>query len=142
MSSAKTKPTITSVEDFLKNIEPAQRRLDGLELLKIMKEITKEKPIMWGSSVVGFGSIHYKYKSGREGDFFKVGFSPRKRSLSIYLMTGFNQLKDLLEKLGKHKLGKACLYVNKLDDVDIDVLRQIIKRTLEELKKGKFLGQL
>ena len=142
MNSVKTIPTSTNVKDFLKNIEHSQRRLDGFELLKIMKEITQEKPVMWGTSVVGFGSIHYKYKSGREGDFFKVGFSPRKRSLSVYLMTGFNQLKDLLEKLGKHKLGKACLYINKLDDVDLDVLREIIKRTLEELKKGKFLGQL
>ena len=106
-----------------------------------MKEVTKEKPVMWGSSV-GFGLIHYKYKSGREGDFFKVGFSPRKRSLSVYLMSGFNQQKDLLEKLGKHRIGKSCLYINKLSDVDLNVLREIIKRTLIELKKGKFLGQI
>jgi len=142
MSSAKTTPTNIVVVYFLKNIEPAKRQEDGFELLKIMKEITKKKPVMWGSSIVGFGKVHYKYKSGREGDFFKVCFSPRKRSLSVYLMTGFDQLKDLLEKLGKHKLGKSCLYINKLDDINIDVLREIIKRTFEELKEGKVLGQL
>jgi hypothetical protein len=137
MNSAKTIPTRASVEDFLKDIEPAQRRLDGFELLEIMKEITKEKPVMWGSSIVGFGSVHYKYKSGREGEWFKVGFSPRKKSLSVYIMSGFDPLKDLLEKLGKHKLGKGCLYINKLDDIDMDVLRDLIKKSLAELKNIK-----
>lgn len=142
MNTPKTIPTNTEVKSFLNNIESEQRRVDGFELLKIMEKITKEKPVMWGDNVIGFGSIHYKYKSGREGDFFKVGFSPRKRSLSIYLMSGFNQLKDLLGMLGKHRLGKSCLYINKLDDVDVDILREIIKKTLNYLKNGEFLGQV
>jgi hypothetical protein len=140
MSSNKTVPTGNNVENFLNSIEIDQRKVDGFELLKIMKNITKEKPVMWGSSIIGFGHVHYKYKSGREGDWFKVGFSPRKKSLSVYVMTGFEKLKDLLEKLGKHKLGKGCLYINKLEDVDRSILIAIINRSLDEIKKGNFLG--
>jgi hypothetical protein len=140
MSSLKTTPTSNSVEDFLNKIKIEKRRLDGFELLDIMKELTKEKPVMWGSSIVGFGNLHYKYKSGREGDWFKVGFSPRRKSLSVYFMTGFEKVKDLLEKLGKHKLGKGCLYINKLEDVDRSILKQIISRSLDEIKKGNFMG--
>ena len=104
-----------------------------------MKEITQEKPVLWGSSIVGFGLYHYKYKSGREGDTFIVGFSPRKKSLSIYLSVylkqGINQYKILFQKLGKHRLGKACLYINKLEDVDLGILREIISRAFENMKK-------
>ena len=131
MSENKTKPTDVKVEDFLSSIEHPTRKKDGIELLKIMKEITKEKPVMWGPSIVGFGSYHYKYATGREGDMPRTGFSPRKSSLAVYIMPGFEEYRDLLEKLGKHKLGKSCLYINKLSDVDIEVLKQIIERYLD-----------
>ncbi len=130
MSENKTRPTTVRVEDFLNAVEHPTRKRDGFELLKIMKEITKEKPVMWGPSIIGFGSYHYKTKSGREGDMPKTGFSPRKANLTVYIMPGFEEFHDLLGKLGKHNLGKSCLYINKLDDVDIDVLKQIIKRSL------------
>ena len=139
MSSAKTVPTKKSVKDFLKSIDIDKRRTDGFVLLDLMKDITKENPVMWGKSIVGFGLVHYKYKSGREGDWFKVGFSPRKRSLSVYFMTGFDNLKDLLEKLGKHRLGVGCLYINKLEDINLEVLKQIVKRSLEDVKKADYL---
>jgi hypothetical protein len=139
MSSAKTFPTKKSVKDFLKSIDIDKRRTDGFVLFDLMKDITKENPVMWGKSIVGFGSVHYKYKSGREGNWFKVGFSPRKRSLSVYFMTGFDKLKDLLEKVGKHRLGVGCLYINKLEDINLEVLKQIVKRSLEDVKKADYL---
>jgi len=131
MSEPKTRPTDESVEDFLNTAEHPQKKKDSFELLKIMKEITKEEPTMWGSSIVGFGSIHYKYASGRELDWPITGFSPRKRSLTVYIMPGFDDFGDLLEKLGKHKVGKSCLYINKLADVDTAVLKEIIKKSIE-----------
>ncbi len=133
MSEPKTRPTDAKVKDFLDAVEHPQRREDGLELLKIMGEITNEEPVMWGPSIVGFGSYHYKYESGREGDMPVTGLSPRKSSLSVYIMTGFDEYSDLLGKLGKHRVGKSCLYINKLADVDISVLKEIIKRSVERL---------
>ena len=127
MSENKTKPTDANVEEFLENVESEQRRSDALELLQLMMDVTNEKPVMWGPSIVGFGSYHYKTKSGREGDMPQTGFSPRKASLTVYIMPGFEEFDDLLGKLGKHKIGKSCLYINKLADVDTDVLKQIIK---------------
>ena len=132
MSELKTKPTDASVEDFLDAVDHPQRQADGYVLLQMMKEITQDPPIMWGSSIIGFGSYHYRYASGREGDWFRVGFSPRKRSLSIYLMQGFDRYDDLLARLGKHRLGKGCLYINKLADVDLNVLKVIITRSFKE----------
>ncbi len=100
-----------------------------------MKEITGEKPVMWGESIIGFGNFHYKYKSGREGDYFHVGFSPRKQNLTVYLHIGFEkELKPTLLKLGKHKTGVSCLYINKLKDVDILVLRELIEKSYRYLK--------
>ena len=96
-----------------------------------MKEVTQEEPIMWGTSIIGFGSYHYRYASGREGDWPIVGFSPRKRSLTVYLTPGLDEIGDLLGKLGKHRVGKGCLYINKLSDVDTDVLKEIIKKSIE-----------
>ncbi|MHA2005103.1 MAG: DUF1801 domain-containing protein [Candidatus Thorarchaeota archaeon] len=116
-------------------MEHPQRREDGFELLKMMKEITNEEPTMWGASIVGFGSYHYKYESGREGDMPLTGFSPRKRSLTVYIMSGFEEYKDLLDKLGKHKIGKACFYINKLADVDTTVLKKIIKKSLKRIDR-------
>ena len=133
MSELKTRPTGASVEDFLNTVEHPQRREDGFELLEMMKDITNEEPTMWGSSIVGFGSYHYKYESGREGDIPLTGFSPRKRSFTVYIMSGFEEYKDLLDKLGKHKIGKSCLYINRLADVDKKVLKKIIKKSLKRI---------
>ena len=135
MVELKTKPTKVRAEDFLESVEHPQRKADGFELLKIMKEVTKEDPVMWGDSIVGFGTYHYKYASGREADWLKVGFSPRKRSLTVYLAPGLDEIEPYLEKLGKHRVGKGCLYINKLSDVDEDVLKKIIKKSIEVLEK-------
>ena len=135
MSENKTRPTNEDVVNFLKSVDHKTRREDGFALLKMMEEITGEDATMWGSSIVGFGSYHYKYDSGREGDMPLVGFSPRKQSMTLYIMPGFDEYDDMLSALGKHKIGKACLYVNKLADVDEDVLRKLIKRSYEHMKE-------
>lgn len=135
MSEPKTKPTDESVEDFLDAVDHLQKKADSFELLKIMKEVTQEEPIMWGTSIIGFGSYHYRYASGREGDWPIAGFSPRKRSLTVYLSPGLDDISDLLGKLGKHRVGKGCLYINKLSDVDTDVLKKIVKKSIEVLEK-------
>ena len=100
-----------------------------------MKQITKEEPIMWGPSIVGFGSYHYKYESGREGDMCITGFSPRKQNLTIYILPGFKRYSELMKKLGKHKTGSSCLYINKLEDVDLKVLKQLITESVKYMKK-------
>jgi hypothetical protein len=135
MSENKTRPTDQDVVDFLNNVDHERRRQDGFALLAMMKEITGEDAVMWGSSIVGFGSYHYQYESGRQGDMPMVGFSPRKQSMTLYIMPGFAEYDTLLAGLGKHKLGKSCLYVNKLADVDEDVLRTLIRRSYEHMKK-------
>jgi hypothetical protein len=132
--SNKTQPTKASVTKFLNNIEHDTRRADGKRLLALFKEITGEKPVMWGDSIVGFGQYHYKYGSGREGDFLMAGFSPRKSNLSLYVMDGFKQRDELLAKLGKHKTSVACLYINKLSDVDESVLKDLIKQSYEHMQ--------
>ena len=129
MSDLKTRPTEQNPEDFLEKVEHPTRKSDGFELYEMMKEITQEEPVMWGSSIIGFGSYHYKYASGREANWLKTGFSPRKRSLSIYISHGFDGYEDLLMKLGKHRLGKGCLYIIKLADIDKDILKQIIRKS-------------
>jgi hypothetical protein len=134
MSENKTRPTDQNVVDFLSSVDHETRREDAFTVLKMMEEITGEAAVMWGSSIVGFGSYHYKYDSGREGDMPLIGFSPRKQSMTLYIMSGFDSEEELLASLGKHKTGKACLYVNKLADVDEDVLRQMIKRSYEHMK--------
>ncbi len=134
MSENKTQPTDQKVIEFLNNVDHKTRRADGLTLLGMMEEITGEDAMMWGTSIVGFGSYHYKYESGREGDMPLVGFSPRKQSMTLYIMPGFDDYDDMLAALGKHKIGKSCLYVNKLADVDTDVLRKLIARSYEHMK--------
>jgi hypothetical protein len=134
MVELKTRPTDASVEEFLESVEHPTRKADGFKLLKIMKEVTQEKPVMWGTSIIGFGTFHYKYASGREIDWMKVGFSPRKRSFTLYLTPGLDEIDDLREELGKHRVGKGCLYINKLTDVDTVVLKQIIKKSIEVLE--------
>jgi len=131
MAELKTKLNDASVLDFLNGVEDEQKRQDSFKILEIMQEVTGEEPKMWGSSIIGFGSYHYKYASGREGDWFQTGFSPRKQSLTLYIMSGFEQYEELLGKLGKHSTGKSCLYVKKNADVDLDVLRELIKLSVE-----------
>ena len=135
MSDLKTTPNNASVEDFLNQVEPEQKRQDAFEILRMMKEVTGAEPQMWGPSIVGFGAYRYKYDSGREGDWFLVGFSPRKQNLTLYIMAGFKRYEELLAKLGKHKTGKSCLYLNKLADVDQKVLREMVAASVEYLSK-------
>ena len=136
MADLKTAPNEASVGDFIDSIEDNQRRADCKELMKLMREITGKRARMWGSSIVGFGTYHYKYATGREGDWFVVGFAPRKQALTLYIMAGFSRFDELLEKLGKFKTGKSCLYVKRLDDVDRDVLREMIAASVEHVTRS------
>lgn len=132
MAENKTQKTKLSVEDFINSVDHEGKRKDAFEILEIMKTITKEEPKMWGASIIGFGDVHYKYASGREGDWFKVGFSPRKANLSLYISgCDVSKADEMLGRLGKHKTGKGCLYVNKLTDIDINVLKEMIKEGYE-----------
>lgn len=133
MSELKTRPTDDSVEAFLNSVADDQKREDAFALLRLMREATGEEPVMWGDSIVGFGSYHYRYASGREGDWFLAGFSPRKRNLTLYIMAGFDEYDDLLERLGKFKTGKSCLYLNRLSDADDQVLRELVRRSAEHV---------
>ena len=131
MSDLKTKPNKASVAAFLNGIEDLQKRRDAKAVAKLMKEITGAPARMWGESMVGYGTYHYKYASGREGDWFLTGFSPRKQALTLYIMSGFTQYDGLMKKLGKFKTGKACLYVKKLDDLHLPTLKQLIKQSVK-----------
>lgn len=137
MADLKTVPTKFSVDKFLKGITDEQKRADCFEIVKIMERATKSKARMWGPAIVGFGDYHYVYESGREGDWFITGFSPRKQNLTLYLIGGFQQFEDLMKRLGKYSLGKSCLYINKLEDVDMKVLKEIITRSVKEAKSKK-----
>ena len=128
MSENKTVPTSASVDEFIESIENKRRRADAKKSLEIYKEVTGLPPVMWGSSIIGFGSIHYVYESGREGDMPAAGFSPRKANMTFYIDGNFEGSDELLAKLGKHRKSVACVYVNKLDDVDLEVLKDIIAR--------------
>ncbi|MCO6450204.1 MAG: DUF1801 domain-containing protein [Caldilineales bacterium] len=140
MAELKTKPTDDSVVAFLESVEHKKRREDSFVVLDLMKEVTGEEPRMWGTSIVGFGDVHYKYASGREGDWFAVGFSPRKQSMTLYIMSGFDHYDELLSRLGKYKTGKACLYINKIEDIDADVLRQLVSESVEHVSKTDMSG--
>ena len=131
----KTKVNDASVMSFLGSVEHPRRREDAKVLLDLFCDITGEEPKMWGASIVGFGTYHYVYKTGQEGDWPRTGFSPRKQNLSIYIMPGLSRYEDLLGRLGKHKVGKSCLYINKLADVDMDILRELIHSSLEEMAR-------
>ena len=130
MAELKTKLNESSVTAFLDSIEDPQKRMDSYRVLELMKGITGEEPKMWGNSIVGFGSYHYRYENGREGDWFLTGFSPRKQNISLYIMSGFSNYDELMKGLGKYKTGKACLYVNKLDDVHENVLKDLISQSV------------
>ena len=133
MAELKTKQTKESVEKFLNNVADDQRRKDCFQLLEIMKAATKAEPAMWGTSIVGFGRYQYAYKSGRPLEWFLTGFSPRKQDLTLYIMSGVERYASLMKKLGKHKTGKSCLYIKKLEDVDIPTLKLLIKQSLADL---------
>lgn len=135
MADNKTQPTEMALEDYLAGIEDPQRRQDCTSLVSIMAEITNEPPVLWGTSIVGFGTYHYKYESGREGDFMITGFASRARDISIYLMASTDAQADLLAKLGKHKMGRACLTIKRLSDIDLSVLRELITQSVGEMKK-------
>jgi hypothetical protein len=134
MAELKTKQNSASVSAFLNKIQEKEKRTDSFELLKVFQQVTKYEPKMWGSSIIGFGNSHYKYESGREGDWFITGFSPRKQNLTLYVMGSFKPHTDLLKKLGKHKTGGGCLYINKMKDVDIKVLKELIKQAVKAAK--------
>jgi hypothetical protein len=133
MAELKTKPTDQSVESFLNTIEDDKKRADAFAILALMKEVTGEEPKMWGDSIVGFGSYHYRYASGREGDFLLTGFSPRKKNLTLYITSGFDQYDALMQRLGKYKTGKSCLYVTKLEDIDLQTLRELVKQSVDHM---------
>jgi hypothetical protein len=135
MAELKTKPTEQSVEDFLQGVSPEQKRRDCLVLVELMREITEKEPRMWGSSMVGFGSYHYKYASGQEGDYFLTGFSPRKQNLTLYIMPGFDRYDDLMGRLGKYTTGKSCLYLKRLEDIDLPTLKELIQQSVNDMRQ-------
>jgi len=135
MAEMKTRPTNASVDKFLNQVPDEARREDCFKIVKMMEEITGEKPRMWGPSIVGFGSYHYKYASGQEGDWPITGFSPRKQDLTLYIMPGFAEQSDLMTQLGKHRTGKSCLYIKRLDDVDGRVLSRLVRESVRHMSK-------
>jgi hypothetical protein len=136
MAKNKTTETNESIADFIDAfVEEETKRNDAFELTRIMQEVTHFEPKMWGPSIIGFGSYHYKYASGHEGDAPLVGFSPRKAAISLYIYTSPDDRDELLSKLGKHKASKGCIYIKKLADIDVGVLKNMISLSLEHLKK-------
>ena len=131
----KTQKNTASVKDFLARVPDERRQKDARAVSALMEEVTGEKPAMWGASMVGFGTYHYKYASGQEGDWPLVGFSPRKDSLTLYIMPGFAEYTELLGKLGKHKTGRSCLYIKSLDDVHIPTLKTIVRQSVKQMKQ-------
>ena len=129
MAEQKTRPTEADVRAFLNAVTPERRREDSLTMLEMMSRVTGLKPKMWGPSIVGFGQYHYRYNSGHEGDSFLVGFSPRKTALTVYIMPGFSMYEDLMARLGKHSVGRSCLYIKRLDHVDHEVLKTLIEQS-------------
>lgn len=137
MAELKTRPNKASVSSFINQIEDEQKRKDCKQLSKLMRAITGKQAKMWGTSIIGFGSYHYIYKTGNEGDWMITGFSPRKQNISIYIMSGFKGHAALLKKLGNHKTAKSCLYIKKLDDIDINILEMIIAKSVADIR-GKY----
>lgn len=138
MAEIKTKPTSVSVDKFIKAVPDEQKREDSYVLIDMMKKITKEEPRMWGPSIIGFGTCHYKYESGHEGDMPLAGFSPRKAAISVYLSCDLPQNTALLKKLGKHKMTVSCLYIKRLSDIDIKVLKELIVESYKDTKNKKW----
>ena len=134
-TALKTQKNKASVKEFLDKVPDERRKRDARAVSTLMEEVTGEKPAMWGASMVGFGSYHYKYESGQEGDWPIVGFSPRKDSLTLYIMPGFAKYSTLLEKLGKHKTGKSCLYIKSLDDVHVPTLKTLVRQSVKHMER-------
>lgn len=137
MAELKTTPNEQEVEAFLAAVEDAVKQADCRAVLQLMEAITEAKPKMWGKTIVGFGSYRYRYKSGREGEWFLCGFSPRKQALTIYIMSGFETFEELMSKLGKYKTGKSCLYIKRLENIDMDVLRSLITASVKHLRESE-----
>ncbi|MFW9778519.1 MAG: DUF1801 domain-containing protein [Candidatus Heimdallarchaeota archaeon] len=135
MPELKTKKSHQNVEEFINSVTDPIRRNDCLEILKLMEDVTQEAPRMWGNSIVGFGEYQYKYKSGHEGEWFLIGFSPRKQNLTLYVMSGFARYEDLLQDLGKYKTGKSCLYIKRLSDVNKERLKQLAIESVKYMKE-------
>ena len=135
MAELKTRANRASVKDFLAAVDDPQKRADARKVAAMMRRATGKRAKMWGSSIVGYGSYHYKYASGREGDFMLTGFSPRKSALTVYIMPGFSGFKQLMAKLGKYKTGKSCLYIKRLTDVDETVLEKLIDESVKRMRK-------
>ncbi len=135
MAENKTKPTKARVGDFLDTVDNPRRRADARKVLAMMRRATGKRATMWGSSIVGFGKYRYKYESGREGEFMLTGLSPRKQNLVVYIIPGFEPFKTSMDKLGKYKTGRSCLYINKLEDVDEKVLEKLIKDSVKMMRK-------
>lgn len=135
MAELKTKASNASVAAFLKTVDDEQKRKDSREVMALMREVTGKRAKMWGISIVGFGTYHYRRRSGQEGDWPVTGFSPRKQYLTIYIMPGFSRYGALMKKLGKYKTGKSCLYLKRLDDVDRKVLRRLVTRSVADMRK-------
>ncbi|MFV1985703.1 MAG: DUF1801 domain-containing protein [Gemmatimonadota bacterium] len=131
MAELKTRQNDADVDAFLDGVENEKRREDARVILDLMKRVTGLGPTMWGGSIVGFGSYHYKYASGREGDWFQAGFSPRKHALTLYMMAGTGKNQELYERLGKYTTGKSCLYIKNLEDIDLDVLEKLVAASVE-----------
>jgi len=140
MAENKTQRNDGDVLAYLESVSNKRRREDSLALLKIMEEVTGEPAEMWGTSIVGFGSYHYRYESGREGDMMLTGFAPRKASLSLYIMGGHERYDELMARLGKHRTGSSCVYINKLADVDLDVLRELINESVEYMRSANHIA--
>lgn len=136
MSTNKTQPTQNSVEEYLNSIPDEQKRRDSWEIHALMEKLSGFKSTMWGDSIIGFGQYHYCYDSGREGDFFRCGFSPRKQNIALYLMGDSSSYNSLFDSLGKHKRGKSCLYINRLDQINVTILKEIISASLEYMNQA------
>lgn len=137
MSEPKTKPTDEDAIAFLERVPEEQRRLDCLAVTEMMRDATGVEPTMWGAAIVGFGKYRYRYESGREGEWPVIGFSPRKNDLTLYVMPGFERFGDLMSRLGKHKTGKSCLYIKRLADLDLEVLRELIRLSVSEMAEKR-----
>ena len=135
MAQNKTQPTKIKVSEFIASVDDPKKRKDCCEVMKLMREVTGKRATMWGTSMVGFGKYHYKYASGREGDHFLTGFSPRKQALTLYIMAGFKNHSKLMDKLGKYKTGKSCLYIKSLDDIDRAVLANLVTESVRYMRE-------
>ena len=136
MKDNKTQRTRKNVSGFIESIAGDKRRNECLLLLDLMKQVTHEEPHMWGESIIGFGNYHYRYSSGREGDWFLTGFSPRKQNLTLYIMAGFDEFTPILKRLGRFKTSKSCLYVKSLENIDLEILKNLIQESVQRLKKN------